>query len=163
MLGSELLVLALALRMLLRPLTTEEPAVESLPKPSRLRVVGTVAAVAFASGLLANSGGFLLAPLFVAVLHMPLKRALGTSLGISLALAIPGTIVHAALGHVHWPLTIAFGIASVPFRRGSVRTSACGRVHAGWRAPTGSPSRSHRRSHWSPPTDRPHDGRTPSF
>ncbi len=116
-LGSELLVLALALRMLLRSQTTEAPETVPAPEPPLPRVVGTVAAVAFVSGLLANSGGFLLAPLFVAVLHMPLKRALGTSLGISLALAIPGTIVHAALGHIDWSLTIAFGIASVPFAR----------------------------------------------
>ncbi len=74
-LGSELLVLALALRMLLRPQTNEAPATESMNAPPLPRVVATVAAVAFVSGLLANSGGFLLAPLFVAVLHMPLKRA----------------------------------------------------------------------------------------
>jgi uncharacterized membrane protein YfcA len=116
-LGSELLVLALAVRMLVRPQSAMVSDTEPMPEAPRTRVVATVAAVAFVSGLLANSGGFLLAPLFVAVLQMPLKRALGTSLGISLALAIPGTIVHAALGHIHWPLTLAFGVASVPFAR----------------------------------------------
>ena len=67
------------------------------------------------SGLLGNSGGFLLAPLFMNVLHMPVRRALGTSLALAAALAVPGTIVHAWLGHIDWSLTLAFGLASVPF------------------------------------------------
>jgi len=78
----------------------------------------TVAAVALAvglvSGLLGNSGGFLLAPLFVTVLHIPLKRALGTSLAAAAVLAVPGTIVHAALGHIDWHVTLVFGLASIP-------------------------------------------------
>ena len=125
--------------------------------------MATVAAVAFVSGLLANSGGFLLAPLFVALLHMPLKRALGTSLGISLALAIPGTIVHAALGHIHWPLTIAFGIASVPFARLgahlSMRASARGPgAHLRDRPRARVDVRAGRHT-----LSRSNDGRTPTF
>jgi uncharacterized membrane protein YfcA len=73
-----------------------------------------VATVGIVSGLLGNSGGFLLAPLFMTVLHMPMRRALGTSLAVSAAMAVPGTIVHAWLGHIDWSLTLAFGLASVP-------------------------------------------------
>jgi uncharacterized membrane protein YfcA len=64
--------------------------------------------------LLGNSGGFLLAPLFMTALHMPVRRALGTSLAVSAVLAVPGTVVHAWLGHIDWSLTLAFGLASVP-------------------------------------------------
>ena len=82
---------------------------------SRARTVGVVAVAAIVSGLLGNSGGFLLAPLFMNVLRMPVRRALGTSLALAAALAVPGTIVHALLGHIDWSLSLAFGLASVPF------------------------------------------------
>jgi uncharacterized membrane protein YfcA len=48
-------------------------------------------------------------------LHMPVRRALGTSLALAAALAVPGTIVHAWLGHIDWSLSLAFGLAAVPF------------------------------------------------
>ena len=78
------------------------------------RVLVVVGVVGFVSGLLGNSGGFLLAPLFVAVLGMPIHRAFGTSLVLATCLAVPGTIVHWWLGHIDWSLTFAFGFAAVP-------------------------------------------------
>jgi uncharacterized membrane protein YfcA len=84
-------------------------------QPSTPRGVSAVAIVTgLASGLLANSGGFLLAPLFATALGLPLRKALGTSLAAAAILAIPGTLVHAALGHIAWSVTIPFGLASVP-------------------------------------------------
>jgi hypothetical protein len=46
---------------------------------------------------------------------MPVRRALGTSLALAAALAVPGTIVHAWLGHIDWTLTFVFALGSVPF------------------------------------------------
>jgi uncharacterized membrane protein YfcA len=116
--ASEVLVLGLAVRMLVRHDGQDaSPNGDAVCDASTLRIVVTVAGVALVSGLLANSGGFLLAPLFVTFLRLPLKEALGTSLAISVALALPGTAVHALLGHIDWSLTIAFGLASVPFAR----------------------------------------------
>ena len=66
------------------------------------------------SGLLANSGGFLLAPMFVTALRLPLKSAFASSLAVAGVLAIPGTIVHTALGHVDWALVGVFAVTSVP-------------------------------------------------
>jgi len=80
-----------------------------------MRTVGVVAIAAIASGLLGNSGGFILAPLFMNVLRMPVRRALGTSLALAAVLAVPGTIVHAWLGHIDCSLSLVFGLASVPF------------------------------------------------
>ena len=119
-LASELLVLGLAFRMLLQrsPASVPDGGDEGEHgAPSQAKFIVTVAIVAFVSGLLGNSGGVLLAPLFATVLGLPVKRALGTSLAIALALAIPGTVVHALLGHIEWPVTIAFALASVPFAR----------------------------------------------
>ena len=90
---------------------------------STTRILVVAAVVGLFSGLLGNSGGFLLAPLFIAVLHMPMRRALGTSLALATALAVPGTLVHAWLGHIDWTVTIAFGLAAVPLAAVGARTA----------------------------------------
>jgi uncharacterized membrane protein YfcA len=94
------------------------------PAPTRTGPVVAVAlAVGLVAGLLANSGGFLLAPLFLVVLKLPVRPALGTSLAVSAALAIPGTVAHAALGHIDWTLVLVFGAASVPLSAVGARTA----------------------------------------
>lgn len=80
--------------------------------PWMLATVATV--VGLASGLLANSGGFLLAPLFVTLLRLPVKSALASSLAVASVLAVPGTVVHTALGHMDWTLVAVFGATAVP-------------------------------------------------
>jgi hypothetical protein len=79
--------------------------------------------VGFLAGLLANAGGFLLAPLYVRVLRLPLKTAFACSLVASAILAVPGTIVHVALGHVSWRIVFIFGLASIPFSYLGARTA----------------------------------------
>lgn len=83
-------------------------------------VAGTVG---LSAGLLANSGGFLLAPLFLLVVRLPVRSALGTSLATAAGLAIPATVAHAALGHISWPLVAAFTLASVPAASIGARTA----------------------------------------
>ncbi|MBI5088849.1 MAG: sulfite exporter TauE/SafE family protein [Actinobacteria bacterium] len=80
----------------------------------RVTLAAVAVMVGVVAGLLANSGGFLLAPLYMAVVHLPVKRALATSLAVSTVLAVPGTVVHASLGHVDWILVAVFAAASVP-------------------------------------------------
>lgn len=67
------------------------------------------------SGLLANSGGFLLAPSYARILNMPIKKAFACSLAVSAFLALPGTIVHAYLDHIDWVVTVILALGSVPF------------------------------------------------
>ncbi|HEV3450998.1 MAG TPA: sulfite exporter TauE/SafE family protein [Acidimicrobiia bacterium] len=112
---TEVVLAGLGLRFLLTPHDPHEVARERA-RPTLLAVLVAVV-VGLASGLLANSGGFLLAPLFVVVLRLPLKEAFGTSLLVAAALAVPGTIVHAALGHIDWAVSAAFAAAAVPFAR----------------------------------------------
>jgi uncharacterized membrane protein YfcA len=85
------------------------------PSAYRSRLAAVAALTGVASGLLANSGGFLLAPLYVAVLRLPLKVSFACSLAVAAVLAVPGTIVHTALGHIDWSVVATFGAASVPF------------------------------------------------
>jgi uncharacterized membrane protein YfcA len=56
-------------------------------------------------------------PLLTGILRMPLKRALGTSLLAIVVLVIPGTIVHAALGHIDWAIFAALTVGAVPGAR----------------------------------------------
>lgn len=84
------------------------------PRDSRRAIAAVAIAVGLVSGVLANSGGFLLAPLYLTVLRLPIKTALASSLAVASLLAVPGTIVHAYLGHIDWALVAVFGAASVP-------------------------------------------------
>ena len=113
-LATDALVLLIGMRVLAGANAAPVPATEPAAVAGRAVTVAVVAAAGVASGLLGNSGGFLLAPLFVTVLHLPVRRALGTSLALATALAVPGTIVHAWLGHIDWSITLAFGLAAVP-------------------------------------------------
>lgn len=81
---------------------------------ARGRTIAVAGVTGLVGGLLANSGGFLLAPLFIAVLGLRIKPALGTSLAVAAVLAVPGTIVHVALGHIDWKIVAVFALGSVP-------------------------------------------------
>jgi uncharacterized membrane protein YfcA len=81
----------------------------------QLLAVGSVVGVV--GGLLANSGGFLLAPLYLSVVRLPIKPALGTSLAVSAVLAIPATIVHASLGHIDWAVAVVLAACALPAAR----------------------------------------------
>lgn len=96
---------------------------EALVPPTALRLVAVGVVVGLAAGLLANSGGFLLAPLLVTVLRLPLVRALGTSLVAASVLAVPGTVVHAALGHVDWGLAAVLCVSSLPLSFAGARVA----------------------------------------
>lgn len=80
--------------------------------PSMYIGIGLVAG--FVSGLLGIGGGLVMVPMLVGWLGMPLKRALGTSLLAIVALVVPGTITHAALGHIDWSLFVVVTIGAVP-------------------------------------------------
>ncbi len=69
------------------------------------------------SGLLGIGGGIVMVPLMAGWLGMPLKRVLGTSLATIVVLVIPGTIVHAALGHIDWAIFAVVVIGAVPGAR----------------------------------------------
>jgi uncharacterized membrane protein YfcA len=109
---TEVLVVLIGVRFILRPGLTARPGERFDPPLARIAIVAI--GVGLIAGLLGNSGGFLLAPLFVVILRTPLKVGLGTSLAISAVLAIPATITHAALGHIDWHVAAVYGVTAVP-------------------------------------------------
>lgn len=81
----------------------------------RWRLILVACGVGLISGLLANAGGFLLVPSYTEFLRQPMKKAFACSLAVSSVLALPGTIVHAYLGHISWTVTGLVALGSVPF------------------------------------------------
>jgi uncharacterized membrane protein YfcA len=125
--ATEVAITGLGARFLLHPSPPHEHLIDVPPAP-RVRMVAVALVVGTLSGLLANSGGFLLAPLYVMVLRTPIKVAFACSLVVAAALAVPGTIVHALLGHIDWGVVAVFGVTAIPLSyvggRVAVRTHA---------------------------------------
>ncbi len=98
------------------------------PSYWHLRLVSVAISVGLISGLLANSGGFLLAPLYAKFLKLPLKTAFACSLLVAAVLSLPGTIVHWYLGHISWSVAGLVALGSVPLSylgaRLAIRTKA---------------------------------------
>lgn len=109
---TEVIILGLGLRMLLAP---GDRPISEIDLATRRRTIGVAVVTGLAAGLLANSGGFLLAPLFVAVLGLPIKSAFGTSLVVASAMAVPASAVHFALGHLDLAIVAVFALGSIPF------------------------------------------------
>ena len=82
------------------------------PAPSFVIIVGLLSGIM--AGFFGVGGGFVLVPCFMYCLKMPIKSAFGTSLLVVAALSIPGTITHAAVGHVDPSLLIAMMLGSIP-------------------------------------------------
>lgn len=93
------------------------PATEPSAPPAASRLLMIGLAAGSVSGLLGIGGGLIMVPLLVGWLGMPLKRALGTSLLTIVALVIPGTIVHLALGHIDWAIFLVVTLGAVPGAR----------------------------------------------
>lgn len=83
--------------------------------PTLLTVAAVV--VGFASGLLANGGGFLLVPLFLLAVGLDMNRATGTSLVVASALTVPTLVTHALIGDIDWAISIVFAVGMIPGAR----------------------------------------------
>lgn len=102
---------------ILRGANRPDAGVEPSARGTPLIFAGIGLLAGVVSGLLGIGGGLVMVPLMAGVLHMPLKRALGTSLLAIAALVIPGTIVHSALGHIDWAIVLFVTIGAVPGAR----------------------------------------------
>lgn len=113
------LILFLSIRMLRRP----EPTHGSSTPASVPVLLAVGVASGLVSGLLGVGGGVILVPVLTSFLGFPVKLALGTSLTVVAAQAIPGSITHAALGNIDWGIVGGLVIGVVPGARIGSRTA----------------------------------------
>ena len=66
------------------------------------------------SGYIGVGGGFIMVPLMVAIMGLPMKKATGTSLIAVLILAIPGAITQGILGNIDFLVGIATACGTIP-------------------------------------------------
>ena len=91
----------------------EAPAIKLTPKyVAKVALIGVVAG--FMSGYVGVGGGFIMVPLFVSMLGIPMRLASGTSLTAVCILAIPGVIEQAVLGNIDYMVGVAMMIGSIP-------------------------------------------------
>ncbi len=79
--------------------------------------------VGMVAGLVGAGGGFVLIPLLIYGLHIPVKATIGTSLGIVLIGSAAGTIGKAVTNQVHWPAAAALVVGSIVFAQFGARVS----------------------------------------
>ena len=91
----------------------EVPAIKLTPKcVAKVAFIGIIAG--FMSGYVGVGGGFIMVPLFVAMLGIPMRLASGTSLTAVCILAIPGVVEQAVLGNIDYVVGIAMMVGSIP-------------------------------------------------
>lgn len=74
--------------------------------------IGLVAGLA--AGYVGLGGGFLMIPLMLAWLSIPMKLASGTSLIAVMCIAIPGAITQGMLGNIDYVIGLATAIGTIP-------------------------------------------------
>lgn len=75
-------------------------------------LIGLIAGLA--SGYIGVGGGFIMVPLMLTFLGLPLKHASGTSLIAIIVLAIPGVITQGVLGNIDYLIGIITAVGSIP-------------------------------------------------
>ena len=89
----------------------------AVPKLSRKQLLIGVAiglGAGLMSGYVGVGGGFIMVPLMLSLIHIPMKLASGTSLIAILILAIPGTIENGLVGNIDYAVGLSVAIGSIP-------------------------------------------------
>lgn len=92
-------------------------AASALPKLTRKQLligaaIGLGAGVA--SGYVGVGGGFIMVPLMLSFVGIPMRLASGTSLIAVMILAVPGVVEQALLGNINYFAGLAISIGSIP-------------------------------------------------
>ena len=96
---------------------SSQPAADDVFSLSRRQLaIGTAIGLGagLASGYVGVGGGFIMVPLMLTFIGIPMKKASGTSLIAVMILAIPGVIEHALLGNINYIAGIAVAIGTIP-------------------------------------------------
>lgn len=110
---SGILLVVIGIRILI-PIGENSKSSGTKRRQNRLLLVAVASLIGFASGLLANGGGFLLVPMYLLIFGLDMRESAGTSLLVISFLTVPILIVHIVLGHVNWTVAMAFTVGAVP-------------------------------------------------
>ncbi|MBK8995564.1 MAG: sulfite exporter TauE/SafE family protein [Myxococcales bacterium] len=95
-----------------------------LTRVSALLIAYFGLALGYLSGLLGLGGGIALMPVLLYGFGFPIKQAAGTGILVLLVTSVSGTLAHAALGHVHLPLSLTLlAGASISAQLGALTTN----------------------------------------
>lgn len=90
---------------------------DDIPKLSRKKLL-IGAAIGLGAGLMSGyvgvGGGFIMVPLMLSLIRIPMKLASGTSLIAILILAIPGTVENGLAGNIDYLTGISVAVGSIP-------------------------------------------------
>ena len=90
------------------------PAVPGLSRKQLLIGAAIGLGAGLMSGYVGVGGGFIMVPLMLSLIHIPMKLASGTSLIAILILAIPGTIENGIAGNIDYVVGLSVAIGSIP-------------------------------------------------
>ena len=90
------------------------PAVHGLSRKQLLIGAAIGLGAGLMSGYVGVGGGFIMVPLMLSLIHIPMKLASGTSLIAILILAIPGTIENGIAGNIDYVVGLSVAIGSIP-------------------------------------------------
>ena len=90
------------------------PAQPDLTRKQYLQGAGIGLVAGLASGYVGVGGGFIMVPMMLAILSIPMSLAAGTSLIAIMILAIPGVIEQAILGNINYFAGISIVVGSIP-------------------------------------------------
>ena len=92
----------------------DAPAVPGLSRKQLLIGAAIGLGAGLMSGYVGVGGGFIMVPLMLSLIHIPMKLASGTSLIAILILAIPGTIENGIAGNIDYVVGLSVAIGSIP-------------------------------------------------
>ena len=110
---------AFKLRLACQPVAEADAAAPTADDSSLSRkqllqgaAIGLVAGLA--SGYVGVGGGFIMVPLMLSIIGIPMRKASGTSLIAVMILAIPGVIEQGIIGNINYLAGIAIVIGTIP-------------------------------------------------
>lgn len=92
----------------------DAPAVPRLSRKQLLIGAAIGLGAGLMSGYVGVGGGFIMVPLMLSLIRIPMKLASGTSLIAILILAIPGTIENGIAGNIDYVVGLSVAIGSIP-------------------------------------------------
>ena len=90
------------------------PEIPTFSSKELMAAAGIGALAGVASGYVGLGGGFIMVPLMVSLLNMPMKLTSGTSLIAVMILALPATVMQCVLGNVEYLAGIAMACGTIP-------------------------------------------------